>query len=266
MLSDDRALWWAALVLLVLFGLVIGSFLNVVIWRVPRGESVAHPPSACPSCGHRVRAYDNVPVVSWIVLRGRCRDCHEPISARYPLVEGATAALFGLVLVRFGLSGALPAFLYLAALGVALVLIDVDVKRLPNAIVLPAYVVLPALLALASWLEGDWGAFLRALIGGAALYAFYFVAMIAYPGGMGFGDVKLAGVLGLALGWIGWGALIVGAFAAFLLGGIFSIALLAAKRVDRKSGIPFGPWMIVGAALAVGWGESLWDAYLGLML
>lgn len=182
------------------------------------------------------------------------------------MVEAGTAALFGLVVVRFGMSGALPAYLYLAAIGVALFLIDVDVKRLPNAIVLPAYVVLPILLAVASWIEGDWGAFVRALIGGAALYGFYFVAMVAYPGGMGFGDVKLAGVLGLALAWVGWGTLAIGAFSAFLLGGVFSIGLLVTGRADRKSGIPFGPWMIVGAALAVGWGESIWDAYLGLMV
>lgn len=254
------------LVVVAILGLVVGSFLNVVIWRVPRGESVVSPPSACPGCGSPIRARDNVPVLSWLVLRARCRACNARISSRYPLVEAATAVVFVLVVLRFGVSAVVPAYLYLGAIAVALALIDIDVKRLPNAIVLPAYVVLPVLLAFGSWGEGDWDALVRAAIGCATLYAFYFVAMIAYPGGMGFGDVKLAGVLGLALGWAGWGALIVGAFGAFLLGGVFSIGLLATRRAGRKSGIPFGPWMIVGAAVGVGYGEQLWSTYLDLMV
>ncbi|MEP7763985.1 prepilin peptidase [Sanguibacter sp. 25GB23B1] len=265
MRESDPTLWWAALGAVALLGLLVGSFLNVVIWRVPRGESVVRPPSACPGCGQAISARDNIPVLSWVLLRGRCRGCAEPISLRYPLVEAGTAALFVGVALRFDLTGSLPAFLYLAAICVALLLIDIDVRRLPDAIVLPAYVVLPVLLMLAAWVGEDWGSLLRAGIGGAGLYAFYFVAMAMYPGGMGFGDVKLAGVLGMALGWVGWGALVVGAFGAFLLGGVFSIVLLVLRRADRKSGIPFGPWMIVGTALGIGCGEALWSAYLGLM-
>lgn len=258
-------LWWTILGLVGMLGLLIGSFLNVVIWRIPRGESVVSPPSACPRCGQTIKARDNIPVLSWILLRGRCRDCGAPISARYPLVEAGTCALFVLVYLRFGPSVELVAYLYLAALGVALMLIDLDVKRLPNALVLPAYAVLPILLMAASATDGDWSAILRAAIGGAALYAFYFAAMVAYPGGMGFGDVKLAGVLGFGLAWVGWGAFVVGAFGAFLLGGIFSIGLVLSKHAHRKSGIPFGPWMLAGAAVGIGWGERLWEAYLSLM-
>ena len=173
--------------------------------------------------------------------------------------------MFVLVFLRFGVSVELLAYLYLAAIGIALLLIDLDVKRLPNSLVLPAYVVLPVVLAIASGVEGDWSALLRAAIGGAALYAFYFAAMVAYPGGMGFGDVKLAGVLGFGLAWVGWGALVVGAFGAFLLGGVFSIGLVLSKRAHRKSGIPFGPWMLAGAVVGLGWGESLWESYLSLM-
>lgn len=265
MRESDPTLWWAAVGAVALLGLLVGSFLNVVIWRVPRGESVVRPPSACPGCGHAISARDNIPVLSWLLLRGRCRGCKEPISVRYPLVEAGTAVVFAAVVLRFGVTWSLPAFLYLAAICVALLLIDIDVHRLPDAIVLPAYVVLPVLLTLAAWAGDDWGALVRSGIGGAALYAFYFVAMVIYPGGMGFGDVKLAGVLGAALGWVGWGALVVGAFGAFLLGGIFSIGLLLLRRADRKSGIPFGPWMIAGAALGIGCGEILWSAYLGLM-
>ncbi len=250
----------------VVVGLVIGSFLNVVVWRVPRGESVVRPPSACPACGHEIRARDNVPVVSWLLLRGRCRDCSAPISARYPLVEAGTGLLFGLTAWWAGPTWVLPALLYLAAISVALTLIDLDVRKLPNVIVLPAYPVAAALLALASWNPGgaaDWGALIRALIGCAVLYAFYFLLVFVYPAGMGFGDVKLAGVLGLYLGWFGWGALVVGGFAAFVFGGVYSIGLLVLRRAGRKSGIPFGPWMLLGAAAGIVWGESLWSAYLG---
>ena len=245
-------------------GLLIGSFLNVVVWRVPRGESVSHPPSACPSCGHAIRARDNVPVLSWLLLRGRCRDCRAPISARYPAVEALTAVLFGLVAWHLP-AWAVPAFAYLAAIGVALALIDLDTHRLPNAIVLPSYPVLAVLLTVASWGEGDWPALLRALIGGVALWAAYLALILAYPAGMGFGDVKLAGLLGGALAWLGWGAFAIGSFSAFLLGGVYSIGLVIAGRAGRKTGIPFGPWMILGAAVGIAVGEPLWDAYLGLL-
>lgn len=254
-------------VLAAVLGLAIGSFLNVVVWRVPRGESVAHPPSACPRCGHRIRARDNVPVVSWLLLRGRCRDCGEPIAARYPLVEAGTGALFALLAAWIGWSWVLPAVLYLAAVAVALALIDLDVHRLPDAIVLPSYLVGAALLVLASWNPGgasDWGALVRAAIGGAALLVFYFAAALAYPAGMGLGDVKLAGVLGMYLAWFGWGAFAVGAFGAFLLGGLFALGLVVSRRAGRKSGIPFGPWMLAGAFVGIVVGEMAWSSYLGL--
>jgi len=251
-----------------IFGLMIGSFLNVVIWRVPRGESIVSPPSACPRCGHEIRPRDNLPVIGWLILRGRCRDCGNPISPRYPLVELATGVLFAVTALLTGLTWLLPAMLYLVAIGIALALIDIDTKRLPNAIVLPSYVVGAVLLALASANPGgasDWGAFVRAMIGAAAMFTVYFVLLLIYPAGMGFGDVKLAGVLGLYLGWFGWGALVVGWFAAYLLGGIFSIGLLLVRRAGRKSGIPFGPWMLLGAAVGILFGQQLADWYAGIL-
>lgn len=248
-----------------LLGLAIGSFLNVVIWRVPRGESVVHPPSACPRCGRAIAARDNVPVLSWLVLRGRCRGCGEPISVRYPLVETATGVLFLLTLWWQGVTAALPAFLFLAAIAVALTMIDLDHHRLPDRIVLLAYPVALALLAVASWASDDWTALLRAVVGAAILFGLYLILLVAYPAGMGFGDVKLAGVLGLYLGWSGWGALIVGGFAAFLFGGVFAILLLISRRAGRRTGIPFGPWMLLGAGVGVVVGQQLWVGYLALV-
>lgn len=264
------------------FGLLIGSFANVVVYRVPAGMSVVAPPSACPRCGRSIRAWDNVPVLSWLLLRGRCRDCHEPIAARYPLVEFGTGAFFAVAAAWWWLAllgggeaallGSTPllvsrlivliAFLYLAAVTVMLSLIDVDTHTLPNRIVLPSYVVAIIAFAAATVLDADGAALLRAGIGLMALWLVYLILAIVYPGGMGFGDVKLAGLLGVYLGWVGWGPLIVGGFGAFVLGGLYSIVLLATRRAGRKSGIPFGPWMLAGAWLGIFFGTTIWNAYL----
>ncbi|MCB2175883.1 MAG: prepilin peptidase [Actinomycetales bacterium] len=257
----------ALLVVVGVLGLVIGSFLNVVVWRVPRGESVVSPPSACPRCGRRLRPWENVPIASWLVLRGRCATCKEPISLRYPLVEGATALLFVGVALRFRDDWwALPAYWYLAAIGLALALIDVDVRRLPDAIVKPSYVVAAVLLTAATvGGAADWAALIRAAAGMTALGLLYLLLKVVQPRGMGWGDVKLSGVLGLYLGWLGWGSVVVGGFAAFLLGGLWGLALIATRQAGRRSKVPFGPWMILGAAVGVAWGEPLWSAYLGLI-
>ena len=261
---DDTTITLVVTLLCGLIGLLIGSFLNVVIWRVPRGESIVSPPSACPRCGARIRARENVPVISWLVLRGRCRSCRAPISARYPLVELGTGLLFA----RWaGGPGSRPSCRRSSTSPASRSrsrFIDLDTHRLPDAIVLPAYPVGLVLLALASWANDDWWALARGGIGAVALFAFYFVLMIIKPGGMGFGDVKLAGVLGLYLAWVGWAALVVGAFAAFLVGGIFSIVLLLSGRATRKSGIPFGPFMLLGAWIGIVAGEPLAAAYLSL--
>jgi leader peptidase (prepilin peptidase)/N-methyltransferase len=270
-------------VLVGVFGTTIGSFLNVVIYRAPRGLSVVAPPSSCTRCGQAIRAWDNVPVLSWLVLKGRCRDCKEPISPRYPLVELGTGVFFALVIwwatagfvdaydgfstqnnAVIALTLKLIAYLYLAAVSVALALIDVDAHTLPNRIVLPAYAVGAVLLGSAALVTSDYERLLGSGIGLAALWLAYFLMAVLYPGGMGFGDVKLAGVLGLFLGWLGWGPLIVGSFAAFLLGGVFALVLLASKRVTRKGGIPFGPWMLTGAWVGIFAGDSIWYGYLSL--
>jgi leader peptidase (prepilin peptidase)/N-methyltransferase len=243
-----------------LLGLLIGSFLNVVVWRVPRGESIVRPPSACPSCGHEIRPRDNVPVLGWLLLRGRCRDCRAPISARYPLVEGATGALFALLALRFGMHPELPAYLYLGAVGIALALIDIDVKRLPDALTLPSYPIALVLLGVGSLHHPH--ALLRAVLGGAAMYGLYFALAFAYPAGMGFGDVKLSGVLGLYTAWLGWGVWACGLMLGFFTGGGFGIALLALGRGGRKTAVPFGPFMLIGAIGAIFFGHQIVDTYL----
>lgn len=261
-----------------LFGLLIGSFLNVVIFRVPAGKSIVSPPSACMDCDSEIKPYDNIPLLSWLILRGKCRNCGSRISSRYPLVELVTGILFfgvglafspsilgaanGRILVSTAL--VLVAFLYLAAISVALTLIDIDVRKLPNVIVLPSYVVALVLLAVASVLSNDYSGLVRAGIAMSALVIAYFLMAFIYPGGMGLGDVKLAGVIGIYLGWIGWGALAVGALAAFVLGGIFALLLISAKKATRKSGVPFGPWMLAGAWLGIGAGTTIFAAYLSI--
>lgn len=244
----------ALLILVALLGLAVGSFLNVVIYRVPRGESLATPASHCPSCGHPIRARHNIPVLGWVVLRGRCADCGVRISPRYPLVELGTAVAFVCVAVRLdqlGLRSAVPAYLYFTAAGIALAMIDLDCRRLPNAIVLPSYPVIAVLLAVSAWAQHDWWSLARAGIGAGALLAFYAAIAFVQPAGMGLGDVKLSGILGAVLGYLSWSALIVGAFLGFLLGAVVGVALIATRHGGRKTAVPFGPFMIAGALLGL---------------
>ncbi len=263
------------------FGLLIGSFLNVVVYRVPAKRSIVSPPSACPQCASPIRAVDNIPVLSWLLLRGKCRDCGTAISVRYPLVELGTGVAFaGVVLwffttqlpsapwsniaTSFASALALLAYVYLAAISIALALIDIDTHTLPNRIVLPSYLVGAVLLGASGVLAGNFAALLSAAIGAVALFALYYLLAFAYPRGMGMGDVKLAGLLGLFLGFLGWQAIVVGAFAAFLLGGIFSLVLVALRRASGKTAVPFGPWMLLGAWLGILFGDDIMGTYLGL--
>ena len=249
-------------------GLAVGSFVNVVVHRVPAGLSVVSPPSRCPGCEHPVRPRDNVPVVSWLLLRGRCRDCGTRIAARYPLVEAGTAALLVLVTLALGPTWTLPAFWYLAAAGVALALVDVDVHRLPDAIVLPSYPVSAVLLAVGAVADGEPGRLVGAGLGAVLLLAGFWGLWAYYTHvrgkrALGFGDVKLSGLLGLHLGYLGWEQVAVGTFAGFLLGGVLAIGLLAAGRASRATQIPFGPALLAGALLAVLVGDPVAAVWLG---
>ena len=240
-------------------GLMVGSFLNVVVHRLPHGESVVRPRSACPRCGEPIRARHNVPVLGWFVLRGRCYDCGSGISARYPLVEAGTAALFALAGWRFADRPLLlAAYLTFAAAAVALALIDVDVHRLPNAIVLPAYPILAVLLAL----NAEAGNLLRAGLGAALLFALFLLIAVAAPGAMGFGDVKLAGVVGGMTAYLSWGAALTGAFGGFFLGALVGVMLMVGKRAGRRTAVPFGPFMLVAAWCSILGASGLGELYL----
>jgi leader peptidase (prepilin peptidase)/N-methyltransferase len=238
-------------------GLLAGSFLNVVVWRLPRGESLVLPGSHCPGCDAPVRPYDNVPVLSWLLLRGRCRDCRAPISPRYPLVEGACAALAAGVALTLRGDGAQELLLGLAltALLVPIALIDLDHRIIPNALT-----ALGAVAALAIGLATDPAGVPEQLIAGAAAGGFLLLAALARPGGMGMGDVKLAGMLGLFLGREVTVALLV----AFVAGSLFGVAVMARRGVaaGRKTAVPFGPFLALGGLVAVLAGSAIVDWYL----
>jgi leader peptidase (prepilin peptidase) / N-methyltransferase len=250
-----------------LFGLLVGSFLNVVIWRVPRGESIVQPPSACPSCHTQLKAPDLVPVASWLVLRGKCRTCHARISARYPVVEALTCVLWAVLGWHFAGSWALPNYLAFAAFLIALSAIDLDTFRLPRKIIYLGDLVSVVLLLGATLLDpadvdGRWVPMGKAGLGALGAFAFFFLIHLASPKAMGFGDVRLSAYLGLNLGWLGLLYVPVGLFLGFLLGAIVGVGLLVAKKAGRTSAIPFGPYLAAGALIAVLVGGRLINLWL----
>lgn len=257
---------WGLVVLVAALGLAVGSYLTALIHRVPRGEAMAELPFRCPACSAPISARDTVPIVSWVLLRGTCRSCGGRIGVRYPLVEAITGVLFGVLAWQLGFSWVLPAMLYLTAVCVALVFIDLDTQRLPNALTLPSYPILAGLLLLPAVVEGSWSDLLRAVLGGLALFLLYFVLALVNPAGMGMGDVKLSGVLGMGLAWFGWGVLAVGAMLAFLLGALVGVALLVTGRAGRRTKIPFGPFMVAGALLSILIGQQVADWYVGRLV
>jgi leader peptidase (prepilin peptidase) / N-methyltransferase len=247
-----------------LLGLLIGSFLNVVIWRVPRKESVVAPSSHCPGCGNPIAPRDNVPVLSWLVLRGRCRHCRKRISVRYPLIELACAVLFAAIGARFADSWALPAFLIFGAGLLAISVIDLEHYIIPNRIVYPlGFVGLP-LLALGAGLEGHWWWFARGLIGAACAFVALFTIHFVSPRGMGFGDVRLSFILGLYLGFLGAADVMFGLFLGFLYGAVIGVVLMASGKRGRRQHIPFGPFLAAGALTIVLVGGPIIDWYRGL--
>lgn len=243
-------------------GLLCGSFTNVLIARVPAGEQWRTGSSRCPRCRTDLAWYDNLPVLSWLLLRRRCRHCQEPISGRYPLVELTVAIMFALVAGVFGPTALAAGLVYLAVITVALAAIDLEHRRLPDALTLPAYPVLVVAITIHAGMEHEWWILARALIGAAIVGGVYFALWFAYPKGMGFGDVKAAGMLGLALGAVGWGAIAVGAIAGPLIGGVVGVAVMIRTRRSRGVAIPYGPWLIAGAWLGILAGDRIGHGYV----
>ncbi len=243
-------------------GLVVGSFLSVVAYRIPAGMRVTRPRSACPVCHHPIRPGDNIPVLSWLRLRARCRDCGAPISARYPLVEAGTALLFALTAALIGPVAVLPAYLWFVAVVAVLVIVDLEHKRIPNRILYPGTVVALALLAGGAWIEDDLAAVGRGLAGGALYFAFLLLVALAARGGFGMGDVKFGFLLGVFSAYGSWESLLVAAVTAFLVGGLVSVVLLLLRRAGRRDTIPFGPAMAVGVAIGIAAGDAIAAWYL----
>jgi len=238
-----------------LLGLVLGSFLNVVIYRLPRSESLVRPGSRCPKCSTPIRWHDNIPVISWLLLRGRCRACDVRIPIRYPLVEAITGIAFTLAYWRFGLSWALLiAWAFIVAM-VAVAFIDYDHMIIPNKIVLPGAVI--GLMASVAIHPQKWWVYVAGSLGAGA---FMFLLAMLWPGGMGPGDIKMALFMGAVLG----AYVVVALFAAFLLGSVVGVYMLVVQKRSRKTQVPFGPYLALGAVLAVLVGETIVRSYMSI--
>ena len=234
-------------------GLLIGSFLNVVAYRLPRGESLLWPASHCPGCEQPIKPYDNVPVLSWLLLRGKCRGCGEQISPRYPAIELLTAVAFGAIVLLNGVDTDLVWELPFAAMLIAVAGIDLEHRIIPNKVLLPS-----AVFAVATAIALRPDDLVELGIAGAAAFTAFLLAALAYPAGMGMGDVKLAGVMGLFLGT----AVIPSLFIAFLTGTIVGVAVIAKHGADgRKKGVPFGPFLAFGGLVGLLFGADLIDLY-----
>lgn len=254
---------WIRAIVALPFGLVVGSFMTVAVYRLPKGESVVRPRSRCPACGAEIGARDNVPVLSWLLLRGRCRRCGERISVEYPLLELATAGLVVLAAVRYPnpwhdiLVGGL------LALMPSIALIDLRHQIIPNKLTYPATLASAPVIVLA-WLIGDAADPVKAVIGFLAFGGGIFL-VASVSGGMGFGDVKLAALIGLVLGSLGLRFVGVSAGATIVLGGVGGLLALTMGR-GMKSKIPYGPYLAAGAVVAGLWGDPLASWYIGRFL
>lgn len=244
-------------------GLVLGSFIGVVVDRLPRKESLVSPPSHCVSCGASIKPYDNVPVVSYLLLRGRCRICGARIPPRDALIELGTGALFVLLAWRLSSPWELPAYGVLVAALVAISAIDLEHMRIPSAIVYTTALLGAPLLVLASAGTHRWSALLSALVAGAVAFAAFFALFFAVPRGIGFGDVRLAGLCGGFLGWLGYREALAGFLVGFIVAGVPAIVLLALGKVKRRTQIPFGPFLAAGTVITTLFGPSIVRVWTG---
>lgn len=245
-----------------LLGLAVGSFLSVVVHRVPRKESIVAPRSRCPGCAAQLKARDLVPVLSWVVNRARCRACGARVSVRYPLLELVTAGLFAAVGARFGADPVVPAYLVLTAALVAISAVDLERYIVPNRILYPALFIVAPLLVVAAAVDDGWPDLARAAIGGALGFVAMLAIHLVNPAGLGFGDVRLSGLLGVGLGWLGLGHVALGLFLGFLGAAVTGVGLIALGGRSGKDKVPFGPFLAGGAMIAILVGRPILDWYL----
>lgn len=244
-----------------LLGLFIGSFLNVCIYRLPRAESIVWPGSHCPACGAAVKPWDNIPVLSYVILRGRCRQCAAPISPRYPLVEILSALLALGLLYRFGLSAAFLIYYLFACALLVITFIDLDYQIIPDSISLGGIMVG---LVLVMWLPISYrDALIGLVIGAGSLIAIiYGYFLLTKRQGMGGGDVKLLGMIGVFIGWQG---VLFTIFVSSVIGTVVGVAWILIQGKNMKAAIPFGPFLSLGAIIYLFWGPIMIDWYLMLM-
>lgn len=251
------------LLFVIIFGLLIGSFINVVIYRFPRGESIAFPPSHCPECDHNIRPWENIPLISFLFLKGQCSSCKTPISKRYPLVEALTALIFLMAYLKFGLTWELPVFALFGALLIAIAFIDIDHLIIPDSMV-----VIGLLPGFYMWLSGNSQVLLDQFIGflglGVLFWAIRYFGEIAFKKeAMGFGDVKFAAMAGWVLGWeVG----LISMFLAFLSATLLFAVLIPMGVIHRKQQVPFGPFICIGIWLGLLVGREIIDWYLSAFL
>ncbi len=245
-----------------ILGAIVGSFLNVCIYRIPAGKSIVSPPSSCPQCGHRIRWYQNVPILSYLFLAGKCAGCGQKISLRYPLIELLTGGLFALVLYSFGFCPATPVYWLFAAALVVITFIDLDHQIIPDVISLPGIVVGFACSFIIPWLSW-FDSFFGILLGGGLLLTIAWgYQFLTKREGMGGGDIKLLAMIGAFLGWKSIFPII---FLASLAGTIIGVPLMLLRREDTRFALPFGPFLSFAAICFLLWGPQLIRWYLGFL-
>jgi leader peptidase (prepilin peptidase) / N-methyltransferase len=243
---------WIATAAVAAAGLTAGCWVTMLGARIPRGESVRLPLGRCPACGSPNSLADVIPLLGWARLRHRCAECRQAFGAWYPAAGLITAVVAAAMWLRFGASPELPAFCYLAVAGVPLAFIDARYRRLPDLLTLPSYPVSIAALGVGAIFTSSGGRhFSYGLIGMAAVWLFFVLQVLIYPAGMGWGDVKLSGLIGLYLGWFGAGAVLAGLLGGYLLAAVTGIGLIVTGRATRKSHLPFGPFMLAGALAVI---------------
>lgn len=251
-----------AAVILGLFGLLVGSFANVVIYRVPEGRSIVKPPSGCPACGTRVRAVDNVPVISWLLLGGHCRSCKAPISPRYPIVEALVGTIFAFIGLRFGITWTGIAEAVLAGGLVVLAFIDLDHMLLPRKIVYVTLTLVAVALVAGAASGSQWHRLAVAVICGLVPWLLFFTINFIQPKALGFGDVRLALLIGFGLGWLGAAYAFLGFILASVLGAVVGMTMIAMGKAGRRTPIPFGTFLAAGAVLSALAGSPVVNWYL----